>query len=351
LFMGAALGAGFARLVEPIWTITEIDTGAFAVVGMAAMFAMVGRAPLTSILIVFEITGARDYGLIVPLMLAATLATFFGERFAKESVYTQALKRMGIRIRPVGDVDILDTVEVGTVMAPDPPTVNPEATIGETEQRLHQIRSHGVPVLEDGRLIGIVTMSDISRSEGGPDTPVREVMTPRPVTVTPSTPVSRALERMAALGVGRLPVVAEHNPEEVVGMFRREEAVRAYHEGLTATTDSELHRMRLAQRTDPGAGYFDFRIPLGSMADGRLVREVSWPEGSTLVSIRRNRDVLIPSGSTTLLPGDVITAFGTETSKRRMIDRLNAGAEEPTAEIDLSELGVEDDGEYDQSSE
>lgn len=351
LFMGAALGAGFARLVQPLWTFTELDTGAFAVVGMAAMFAMVGRAPLTSILIVFEITGARDYGLIVPLMLAATLATFFGERFAKESVYTAALKRKGIRIRPAGDVDILDTVNVGTVMAPNPLMVGPDATIGETEQRLHQQRSHGVPVIEDDRLIGIVTVSDISRSEGGPDTPVRDVMTPRPVTVTPSTPVSRALERMAALGIGRLPVVAEHNPEEVVGMFRREEAVRAYHEGLNATTDSELHRMRLAQRTDPGAGYFDFRIPLGSMADGRLVREVSWPEGSTLVSVRRNREVLVPSGSTILLAGDVVTAFGTETSKRRMIDRLNSGADEPTAEIELPEFGVETDEESTQSSE
>jgi Trk K+ transport system NAD-binding subunit len=156
---------------------------------------------------------------------------------------------------------------------------------------------------------------------------------------------------MAALGIGRLPVVAEHNPEEVVGMFRREEAVRAYHEGLNATTDSELHRMRLAQRTDPGAGYFDFRIPLGSMADGRLVREVSWPEGSTLVSVRRNREVLVPSGSTILLAGDVVTAFGTETSKRRMIDRLNSGADEPTAEIELPEFGVETDEESTESSE
>ncbi len=351
LFMGAALGAGFARLVQPFWTVTDIDTGAFAVVGMAAMFAMVGRAPLTSILIVFEITGARDYGLIVPLMLAATLATFFGERFTKDSVYTAALKRKGIRIRPTGDVDILDTVEVGTVMAQNPLTVDPEATIGETERKLHQVRAHGVPVIEGDRLIGIVTVSDITRADGGPETLVRAVMTPRPVTVTPSTPVSRALERMAVLGVGRLPVVAEHNPEEVVGMFRREEAVRAYHEGLTATTDSELHRMRLAQRTDPGAGYYDFRVPLGSIADGRLVREVSWPEGSTLVSIRRNREVLIPTGSTTLLPGDVITAFGTETSKRRMIDRLDAGADEPTAEIEFRDFDVEDDGEPAQSSE
>ena len=69
LFMGAAVGTGFAILLAPIWGFSDLEPGAFAVVGMAAMFAVVGRAPLTAILIVFEVTGARDYQLILPLML------------------------------------------------------------------------------------------------------------------------------------------------------------------------------------------------------------------------------------------------------------------------------------------
>jgi K+/H+ antiporter YhaU regulatory subunit KhtT len=167
-------------------------------------------------------------------------------------------------------------------------------------------------------------------------------MTPRPVTVDPDTPVSRALERMAALGVGRLPVVAVDDPRRLVGIFRREEAVQAYHEALSSSTDHHLHRLRLAQRTHPDADFFDFRIPLGSMADGRRVRDVTWPEGSTLVSIRRNRDVLVPQGESMLQAGDVVTAFGTDASRRRMIDRLNAGADEPTAEILLEDIAAED---------
>lgn len=347
LFMGAAVGTGFARLFEPIWWgETPLAPGAFAVVGMAAMFAVVGRAPLTAILIVFEVTGARDYELILPLMLAATLGTFLAERFHPESVYTQALKRKGVTVRRAGELDLLETVSVGTVMATSPATATPEDLLSDIEEALHARRSHGVPVVRDGELIGIVTMSDITRS-GRPlgSTTVEEVMTPRPVTVTPSMPVSAALERMSALGVGRLPVVDDSSPSTLVGMFGREEAVKAYHEGLTAKTDTHLHRGRLAQRTDPGAGYYDFRIPLGSMADGRQVREIGWPEGSTLVSVRRNRRVLVPNGDTRLLADDVVTAFGTESSKRRMIERLNAGADEPTAEIPIEELeGMETEG-------
>lgn len=344
LFMGAAVGAGFARLAQPLWN-EPIQSGAFAVVGMAAMFAVVGRAPLTAILIVFEVTGARDYGLILPLMLAATLGTFLAERFMKDSVYTLALRRKGISLARAAEVDILDTVKVGSIMAPIPFVATTDQPIEDTQRMLNTYRSHGVPVVDHDELVGIVTVTDITRY-ADVDRPVTvgEVMTPRPVTVDPETPVSQALERMAALGVGRLPVVAADDSRRLVGIFRREEAVHAYHEALTSTTDHHLHRQRLIQRTQPDAGYYDFRVPLGSIADGRRVREVSWPEGSTLVSVRRNRDVLVPGGDTTLQAGDVVTAFGTTSSRQRMIERLNAGADEPTAEILVEDIEAEASG-------
>jgi CIC family chloride channel protein len=341
LFMGAAVGTGFALLVSEVWP-TPVESGAFAVVGMAAMFAVVGRAPLTAILMVFEVTGARDYQLILPLMLTATLGTFLAERFHPDSIYSMMLRHMGIKVRKTGEVDLLDTVQVGSVMATKPAACSTSDAISEVEERLHRTRSHGLPVLDDGRLVGIITLSDIARADSG-DVTVASVMTYRPATVVPSTPVSTALERMAVLGVGRLPVVGEEDPARLVGVFRREDAVRAYHEALTANTDAELHRARLAQRTDPGAGYYEFRIPPGSMADGRAIREVAWPEGSTLVSIRRERQVEVPTGDTVLQRGDVVTAFGTLTSKERMIERLNAGADEPTAEIWLEEIEAQGD--------
>jgi chloride channel protein, CIC family len=348
LFMGAAVGTGFARLIGPVWNLTPaIEPGAFAVVGMAAMFAVVGRAPLTAILIVFEVTGARDYQLILPLMLTATLGTFLAERFNRDSVYSMALRHRGIKVRQTGQVDLLDTVTVGSVMATAPLICSPDDPLGEVEQRLHRARSHGMPVVDGARIVGIITMSDIARVGDGQVT-VGEAMTLRPGTVVPSTPVSTALERMAVLGVGRLPVVNEDNPEQLVGLFRREDAVRAYHEALASSTDVELQRARLALRTDPGAGYYEFRVPPGSMADGRAIREVTWPEGSTLVSIRRDRQVEVPSGDSILHSGDLVTAFGTSESKDLMIERLNEGADEPTAEIQLSEIAdqppASDDG-------
>lgn len=336
LFIGAMVGTAFALVVGPMWEVSSLSTGPFAVVGMAAMFAAMGRAPLTAILLVFEITGTREYGLILPLMLTAILATFLADLVHRESVYTMPLRRRGIASLRRGEVDILDTISVGGVMAPLKIVARPETPLGEVRRELDRLRSHGAPVVDgDDGLVGIITVTDIATASDPDLARVSTVMTRRPVTVTPETPVSQAMERMAALGVGRLPVVDTEDPTRLVGMFRREDAVRAYHEALGSRTDHHLVRARLDQRTHPGAGYYDFRIPPGSMADGVSVKDVSWPEGSTLVSVRRGRQVLVPGGDTVLRAGDVVTAFGSEASRATMIERLNAGADEPTAEIPL----------------
>lgn len=337
LFLGAALGAAFGQLLAPYWTISELHPGAFAVVGMAAMFAAVARAPLTAILIVYEIIG-RDYALILPLMLTASVATVITELLHPESVYTMPLKRKGIILTSVGEVDLLDTISVGEVMSTGTVTAGPAMTLSEVQRLLDEKRHHGLAVVHEGKLIGLITVTDILRA-GGPsdDTTVAQAMTPRPATVQPSTPVSAALQRMAALGVGRLPVVGDNDPAALVGMFRREDAVRSYHYALATTTGRRLDRQRMATRTDPGTRFFDFRVPPGSFADGRLLREISWPEGCTVVSVRRHTDVMVPSGETFLEAGDVVTAFGTNRGQRRLIDRLNATGDEPTAEIDIIE--------------
>ncbi len=342
LFIGSTLGAGVAALIAPVWEISTIDTGAFAVVGMAATFAAVARAPLTAILIVFELTG--DYGLVLPLMLATSLATFLGDRLHPETVYTIPLVSRGIRLLRTSDVDLLDTVTVAQVMTPWHEVIRPSATTREVQDDLDSHLHHGLPVVsEDDRLVGIITVTDITRT-GGPrnDYTAAEAMTPSPVTVTESTPVSRAMERMASLGVGRLPVVADEAPTRLVGMFRRETAVRAYHFALTAATESELARKRQRLWTRPDAEFFEFHIPGGSVADGAALKEVPWPHGSTLVAIRRGPAVLVPDGTTVLEAGDIITGFGAADARDEVMERLRSPAPVVSDPEPGSDSGQED---------
>ncbi len=314
LFIGAAIGAGLAILVTPVWSFSELEPGAFAVVGMAATFAAVARAPLTAIIIVFEITG--DYGLVLPLMLATALATFIADRIHPENSYLIPLRRTGLHLIKQEDIDLLDTVTVGQVMRWPGTLLQEDMTISAAEELMTEEHHHGMPVVTSGELTGILTLSDIAR-RGDPDGSalVREVMTPDPITVEPTMPVSSALARMAALGYGRMPVVADDDPRKFVGMFRRESVVRAYHLALGGATGRHLYRDRARQRAQPGASFFELPVTAGTISDGARVRDLDWPEGATLVSVRRGQRVIIPHGETQLRGGDTITAFGTGDSR------------------------------------
>jgi len=283
---------------------------------------------LTSILIVFEIT--QDYRLVWALMLASSLATLIADLLSPESVYTMPLIRKGINLVRSSEVDMLETVTVGQVMSQQE-TVTPDMSLEEARRILEEHGHHGTAVVDGDRLVGILSMSDILRARDAAT--VGEVMTARPVTVIENTPVSETLERMAALGVSRLPVVSAHNVDRLVGMFRRGDAVNAYHRALGEAKGVELARARHRRRAEPGVSFFEVRVPPGSHLDGKLVKEVSWPEGCTVVSVRRGTIVLVPSGNTRLQVGDVITAFGTKGARDALVARLNAGADEPTAEL------------------
>ncbi len=339
LFVGAALGAAYADLIDPLWRFSDLEPGAFAIVGMAATFAAVARAPLTSILIVFEITG--DYGLVLPLMLAAALATLLGDWIHPDSIYVMSLARRGIRITRRSEIDVLDTVRVGDVATPPTEVADPTMTTATVQHLMDRIRHHGLPVVDEGRLVGIVTVTDVIRAGGPSDRAVvADAMTPNPVTVTPDTPVSEALARMAALGVGRVPVVAPDEPKSLVGVFRREDAVEAYHLALGREVAHDLGRERLRARTSADAEFHDLEIPADSIADGRLLKEVPIPGGCTVVSIRRGPEVLVPDGSTELRAGDVLTVFSRRGLYAQLAERLRAG---DTGEI---EAATEDEARF-----
>ncbi len=322
LFIGAMAGGAFAQLSALVWQRSDIHPGAFALVGMAAAFAGAARAPLTAILIVFEITG--DYGLVMPLMVAVAISVLLANRFHPESVYTSPLLRMGIHPR-VDHVDLLDTVTVGDLGLRSPVTVDAETSLTDLEGVLYRNRLHGVPVVKGDQLIGIVTQTDILRAGGPSDqVSVEEAMTKDPVTVTMDLPVSETLERMAALGVGRLPVVDEDDPHRLVAMFRREDAVAAYHLALGSAARRDRMPERASRPSIDGTGFFDFEILPDSPAKERRIREIPWPEGCLVVSVHRGNQLLVASGDLTIEAGDALTIFGDQQAQKRLRERLGS---------------------------
>ena len=318
LVIGGSTGAAFAIIMEQGLGFTGLDTGAFAVVGMAAAFATIARAPLTSVIIVFELTG--NYELVLPLMLGAALATYLGDRLHPESAYTLPLRRKNITLPKSEDIDLLDTVLVNAVMLPHDGGVHPWNTLAEAAEFFDTTSHHGAPVLDDrGDLVGMITLSDI-RKAGGPSMSmtVAETMSSDVITITSDMPVAAALARMSSLGVGRLPVVDQKHSKRVVGMFRRVSVVRAYEQALSMSKGKELYRERARIRSQPGADFFDVAVHEGSAIANQDVSAVSWPHDIVLVSIQRGTAVLVPHGDTTIRVGDKLTVFGTPEACREV---------------------------------
>ncbi|MFO7960195.1 MAG: chloride channel protein [Nitriliruptoraceae bacterium] len=312
LFTGAALGGAFGIAATQLISTETADPGGFALVGMAAVFAATVRAPLTAIIIVFELTGSYD--LVLPLMLAVGIAMFITEMLGWESIYLWHLRERGVIYGQPDDLDVLQLVTVEEVMSAADITVTPETSVEELRALFAAGGAHGYVVVdEQDRLVGVVAASDLER----PGDTAEEICTRRVVTVGPSDPVFRAVRRMASLDIGRVPVL-DPIDRRVVGVFRRADVVRAYQRGITRSLGSQQRAQAGRLRDLSGVRFVEVVVAPDSPLADALVRDVRWPPKTVLTSIRRSGEVVVPTGDTQLRGGDelvVLTGQGDDLTK------------------------------------
>lgn len=315
LFMGALLGGIVGTVANSLWPGVAANPGAYAIVGMAALFSGAARAPITAVLIVFEMS--NDYKLILPLMLATVLSTIIAELLHPESIYTLKLRRKGVSIERGRDIDVLESVTVAEVMTRDVQTVRKDATLPELSDLFAETHSHGFPILDDdGSLWGIVTVTDFDRAvmqELPRRTPAWEIGVPREhlVTATADETVGDVLARMGTRGFGRMPVVDTLNPNHLLGIVKRNDIIRAYNIALARRAELQHRAKRMRIRNIDGTEFMEIRLVDGDQAVGLTVQEVALrlPRECILVSIRRHGRMLIPHGDTVFQVDDGITAF------------------------------------------
>jgi CIC family chloride channel protein len=213
LFMGAMLGGAFGALDIELFGHTHSEIGSFALVGMGAVFAGTIRAPITSVLIIIEMTAG--YGLTLPLMISNMTAYGLARRLRPLPIYEALLEQDGIRLRARKSV-------VEAIPGPSIERLEldarPHAAFAPGEGATHLLevfaaagRQEVFPVLDpDRRLIGIVTVEDLTALAAEPDLGglvcAADMMRP-PVAVRRTDPVSRALELMMSTRIRELPVV------------------------------------------------------------------------------------------------------------------------------------------------
>jgi chloride channel protein, CIC family len=233
LFIGALLGEAFGKLATLVFPHVVVPPGAFALVGMAAVFAGTSHAPISAILLLFEMTG--NYKILAPLMITCVISVILVRWFNTYSIYTLKLMRKGIDVEKYRAVDYMETITVEEAMISHVITVRQSDTVKDVGLKIKTTNHRGFPVLDrNGILAGIITRKDINRAlgKGLAETEVGMVMTKHVVRCYPEESIKMALHKMAEKNVGRIPVVKRDDPEHIIGLITRKSLMNAYNLAL-----------------------------------------------------------------------------------------------------------------------
>jgi len=311
LFIGVMFGNAFGQIVNGIFPQISAPPGAYALVGMAAVFAGAARAPITAVIILFEMTD--DYRIILPLMLATVISTILAEHLSKESIYTMKLARRGVHLERGNDIDVMQGVLVGEAMTTNVDTVSADMGLQDLELVFQETHHHGLPVLdESGDLFGVVTLQDLmGAGERGQleGYTVRDIATQSVLTAFPDEPMWVALKRLGTRDVGRLPVVDRENPKRLLGMIRRNDIVRAYRVGISRRRDFQQRADRLKLGRLTGMEFFEIKVQSDSPVVGKMIQELPLPDDCLLTTARRGDKVVLLHGNTKINQGDQIVAL------------------------------------------
>ncbi len=231
LFLGAMLGGGFGGLARLIFPGVTAQPGAYALVGMGAMVASTTYAPLTAVVILFEMTD--NYSIILPLMTACVIALVVARHLDHLSIYTTKLHRAGIRLRGGRDVDALKSIEARDVMRLDYETIGAGTLFKDVVEFVQEARQNSFPVVDDqGKLMGVISMQNLRRwinESSFSNLVVAEEICERDiVTVSESETLYTVWEEFERLDVESLPVVSADDPHRLVGLLFRKDAYAAY---------------------------------------------------------------------------------------------------------------------------
>ncbi len=324
LFLGATLGSAYGALVLPVFHGLPGEAPAYAMVGMAALLAGAVHAPLTAILLLFEMT--NDYRIILPLMFAVGVSLAVSRSLQRDSVYMFGLKRKGIHLDRGRDVEVLQAITVGEVMHKEVLSIPADTSLDNAADILARTRHHGLPVLDEhGELFGIFTIQDLDRAqiENEPIHTVAQACTTKPWVTFPDETIGEALQRMSHEDLGRLPVVSRDNPRRLVGILRRSDVIRAYDIALARRTAARhaAKKVRLDAYTPETVGVNQVVVESGSACDGVTMSQIAWPQDLLIATLQRGRETIIPHGETALHAGDVLI-FVAEGEARQQVIQL-----------------------------
>ena len=323
LFIGASLGGAFGLVVEMAFPGQTAHAGAFALVGMGAVVAATTHAPITAILILFELTS--NYTIILPLMFACIIATVLASRLFSPSIYTIKLLKQGVRLRGSTETELMRTTKVRRLLRPFPETMAPDTPISQVMRRaLDGSMAHQYVVDMEDKLLGVITLRRLKTIFG--ETGMEDAMlVAADVMKSPVTAVSLddtldvAMAHISRLDTEMIPVV--NSKQRLVGSVTRHDVLVFFeHEilrdgafGMKFVPNGNPEEAKFVELPE---GYTVMAVKVTDFLNGRTLRELDLraTAGLNVVGIRRSTpegvERVSPEPNRKLVRGEVLLVVG-----------------------------------------
>jgi len=229
LFIGAMLGGTVGSIAHRLLPGYTAPAGAYALVGMGTAFAGIVRAPMTSVLMIFETT--HDYAVIVPLMISNMVSFFISSRLQRQPIYDALARQDGIHL-PSAETShrhvqrqVVEAMRAATEVLPA------QMTVREAFERVHPSEFHAWPVTDQRGVVGVVSLAQLEQAlvNGEETNHLRDLIDVRDFPhVHADQPLYLALERMGAAKLDVLPVVSRANIQDLEGIVVSSDVLDSY---------------------------------------------------------------------------------------------------------------------------
>lgn len=218
LFIGGMLGGSLWWLLSDKLGVGWMpETPApFVIVGMAALFGGIAKAPIAVMLMVAEMTG--EFSMVVPAMFATSIAYLITGNI---SIYEHQVRTRADSPAHRGKftIPLVQAINVGQAMRHNVFTTTPTTPVADAESEMNDFGVRGLPVVEKNKLVGMFTITDALRASRDNKSTVAEAMKTDLIVAYPADSLHTALQRMTRAGISRLPVVERERPDRLIGIL------------------------------------------------------------------------------------------------------------------------------------
>jgi CIC family chloride channel protein len=230
LFLGAMLGGIVGTAAHHVAPAHVAAPGVYALVGMGTAFAGIIRAPMTSVVMIFETT--RDYAIIVPLMISNLVSFFISSRLQREPIYEVLARQDGIHLPGAESRSVERQRRVISAMHPATEILDSELTVQEAMEKVRASAFHSWPVTDKLGVEGVVSLSTLQKAlqdSGGASRRLKEFVDAREFPhLHGDHPLSVALERMGTTHLDVLPVVSRADVHKLEGVVTLHDVLSFY---------------------------------------------------------------------------------------------------------------------------